>query len=128
MGSIKITDDMNKLTKIINMEKKIEEKIEFKNQEEKNIHEFLLNLINDKKKLDDQKYQYISEFIKKDNDNNGNINLVMTILLNQCKKNSFIKITNFDNLYLLSNLLNSIINIASKSNDIFEQCYCNIYC
>jgi hypothetical protein len=51
----------------------------------------------------------------------------MTILLNQCKKHSFIKITNLDNLYLLSNLLNSIITSASKNNDIFEQCYIGIF-
>ena len=122
--NIKITKDMNKISKILNLGKKKEEKIEYNNQEETNIYDFLLNLLNDKNQLDDYKYKYISNFITKKNEN---INFVMTILLNQCKKHSFIKITNLDNLYLLSNLLNSIITSASKNNDIFEQCYIGIF-
>ena len=122
--NIKITKDMNKISKILNLGKKKEEKIEYNNQEETNIYDFLLNLLNDKNQLDDYKYKYISNFITKKNEN---INFVMTILLNQCKKQSFIKITNLDNLYLLSNLLNSIITSASKNNDIFEQCYIGIF-
>ena len=124
LENLNIIKDINKVSKILNLGKKNEEKIEYRNQEKTNINDYLLNLLKDSTKLEDNKYNYIADFIKKNDDN---INLVMTILLNQCKKHSFIKIINLDNLYLLSNLLNSIITKASKNNNIFEQCYIAIF-
>ena len=115
--------DIKKFLKILNLGKKNEEKIEFKTQEQKYIYEYLINIIENNNKIDDNKYKYISDFIK---NNSDNILFVMDILLNQCKK-SFIKISNIDNLYLLSDLLNSIIIEGTKNNNIFEVCYIAIF-
>ena len=115
--------DIKKFLKILNLGKKNEEKIEFKTQEQKYIYEYLINIIENNNKIDDNKYKYISDFIK---NNSDNILFVMDILLNQCKK-SFIKISNIDNLYLLSDLLNSIIITGTKNTNIFEVCYIAIF-
>ena len=115
--------DKNKFMKILNLGKNIEEKIELKTQEQKNINEYLIKMINDNNKIDDNKYKYISDFIRSKHEN---IVFIMDLLLNLCKK-SFIKITNLDNLYLLSDLLNSIIITGSKNNNIFEVCYIAIF-
>ena len=115
--------DIKKFLKILNLGKKNEEKIEFKIQEQKYIYEYLINIIENNNKIDDNKYKYISDFIK---NNSDNILFVMDILLNQCKK-SFIKISNIDNLYLLSDLLNSIIITGTKNTNIFEVCYIAIF-
>ena len=112
--------DMKTLLKVLRLDKDEEEEIELKNQEDKSINEYLMNLIKDENKLDNDKYNNICSFIKKSPDN---IKLVINILLNQCKKSTFIKIQNIENLYLLSEILNSIINESFKNIDIFEQCY-----
>ena len=112
--------DMKTLLKVLRLDKEEEEEIELKNQEDKLINEYLMNLIKDDNKLDNDKYNYISSFIKKSPDN---IKLIINILLNQCKKTTFIKIQNIENLNLLSEILNSIINESFINNDIFEQCY-----
>ena len=117
-------NDTNKFMKILNLGKIKEEKIEFKNEEENTINNYLISLLNDENKLDNEKYKYISDFI---NNSSDNINLVVNILLNQCKKGSFISIANIDNLYLLSDLLNTIISIASNKENIFELCYISIF-
>ena len=122
--NIPIIKDNNILMKILNLGKNNEEKIELKNEEQKTINDHLINLLKDENKLDNEKYEYISDFINKSSDN---INLVVNILLNQCRKGSFISINNIDNLYLLSNLLNTIISTASKTDNIFELCYFSIF-
>ena len=122
--SLKSVKDMNKSLKIINLGKKEEIKIEFKNQVENDINEYLMSLLNDDKKLENDKYEYVSVFIK---NNSDNIELVLNILLNQCKHNSFIKITNLENLYLLSDLLKSILIYASNNSNNFELCYMALF-
>ena len=89
-------NDTNKFMKILNLGKINEEKIEFKNEEENTVNNYLISLLKDENKLDNEKYKYISDFI---NNSSDNINLVVNILLNQCKKGSFISIVNIDNLY-----------------------------
>ena len=116
--------DVSKYLKIINLGKKNEICINFKNEDEKNINDYLMNLLKDDKKIDNDKYEFISNSIK---NNNDNIELILNILINQCKQNSFLKITNLDNLYLLSDLLNSIISVVSKNNNIFELCYMALF-
>ena len=125
--------DKKKFLKILNLGKIDEnedvgvENNKIKTQEEQIINEYLMNIIMDiikyENKIDDNKYKYITEFIKKKPDN---IVIVINLLLNQCIK-SFMKISNIENLYLLSDLLNSIINTASKNNNIFEVCYIAIF-
>ena len=124
-------DILNKYKKIINLGKakgedklQNEEIIEFKNDEEKNVNEYLINLLKDENKIDKKKFEFISEFINK---NPENINLVMDVLLNQFKKSSFIKLANLDNLNLLSQLLNSILFIATKNQNVFEANYIVIF-
>ena len=124
-------DILNKYKKIINLGKakgedksQNEETIEFKNDEEKNVNDYLINLLNDENKIDNKKFEYISDFI---NENPENINFVMDVLLNQIKKSSFIKLANLDNLNLLSQLLNSIIFIATKNQNVFEANYIVIF-
>ena len=124
-------DILNKYKKIINLGKAKgedkslnEEIIEFKNDEEKNVNEYLINLLKDENKIDKKKFEFISEFINK---NPENINLVMDVLLNQFKKSSFIKLANLDNLNLLSQLLNSILFIATKNQNVFEANYIVIF-
>ena len=124
-------DILNKYKKIINLGKaKAEDKlqneeiIEFKNDEEKNVNDYLISLLKDENKIDKKKFEFISEFI---NENPENINLVMDVLLNQFKKSSFIKLANLDNLNLLSQLLNSILFIATKNENIFEVNYIVIF-
>ena len=112
--------DMKTLLKVLRLDKDEEEEIDLKNPEDKFINEYLMNLIKDDNKLDNDKYNYICSFIKKSPDN---IKLVINILLNQCKKSTFIKMQNIENLDLLSEILNSIINESFKNIDIFEQCY-----
>jgi hypothetical protein len=117
-------NDTNKFMKILNLGKINEEKIEFKNEEENTVNNYLISLLKDENKLDNEKYKYISDFI---NNSSDNINIVVNILLNQCKKGSFISIVNIDNLYLLSDLLNTIISIALNKDNIFELCYISIF-
>ena len=124
-------DILNKYKKIINLGKakgedktQNEEIIEFKNDEEKNVNDYLINLLKDENKIDKKKFEFISEFINK---NPENINLVMDVLLNQFKKSSFIKLANLDNLNLLSQLLNSILFIATKNQNVFEANYIVIF-
>ena len=51
----------------------------------------------------------------------------MDILLNQFQKSSFIKLSNLDNLNLLSQLFNSIIKIANKNQNVYEVNYIVIF-
>ena len=116
--------DFNKLMKVVNLGNKNEIKIEFKNQEEKNINDYLMNLLKDDKKIDNKKYECISEFIKKNNDNKE---FLLNILLNQCNQSSFMNIVNLENLYLLSDLLKSIIEASLNNKNIFEFCYIALF-
>lgn len=118
--SLTMKKDMKTLMKVLRLDKDEEEEIELKSKEDRFINEYLMNLIKDSNKLDNDKYNYICSFIKKSPDN---IKLVISILLNQCKKSTFIKMENIENLYLLSEILNSIINESFKNINIFEQCY-----
>ena len=120
----KSTKDVTKYLKIINLGKKNEIEINFKNEDENNINSYLMNLLKDDKKLENEKYNYIYNSIK---NNNGNIELILNILINQCKQNLFIKITNLENLYLLSDLLNSIISVSYKNINMFEFCYMALF-
>lgn len=79
---------------------------------ENKISELRFNVIIYKNKSDDSL-----------NENIWNINFDMNLLLYACKVNSFIKIETIVNLYLLSNLMNSLINIAIIRKDIFEYCF-----
>ena len=125
-------DLINKYKKIINLgkaentEDRLPEKniIELKTEEEKNINEYLIILLNDEKKIDDNKFKYLCDYLNK---NPENIRLVMDILLNQFKKSSFIKLPNLENLNLLSQLLNVIIFIATKNQNLFEINYIVIF-
>ena len=124
-------NDRKKFLKILNLGKVDEdegkENIGAKTEEERIINEYLMNIIMDiikeDHKIDDNKYKYITEFIKKKPEN---IVIAIDLLLNQCTK-SFMKISNIDNLYLLSDLLNSMIIAGSKNNNIFEVCYIAIF-
>ena len=121
---------LNKHKKIINLGKaqgednQNKEIIELKTEEEKNINEYLISLLNDEVKIDNKKYESICEYIKK---NPENIKMVMDILLNQFEKSSFIKLSNLENLNLLSQLLNSIITIATKNQSVYDVIYVVIF-
>ena len=100
------------------------ELIELKTEEEKNINEYLISLLNEENKIDEKKFETIDEYINK---NPENIKLVMNILLNQFQKSSFIKLSNLDNLNLLSKILSSIITIAMKNKNVYEVIYIVIF-
>jgi hypothetical protein len=126
-------DILQKYLKIINLGKSDNSedkqqnkdiKIELKTEEEKNINNYLMSLVKEEIKLDEKKCEYINEYIKKKPDN---IKLVMDILLNQLKNSSFIKVNNLENLNLLSQLLYSIISIATKNPSIYEINYIVIF-
>ena len=124
-------DIMKKYKDIINLGKtKGEDKpqnkelIELKTEEEKNINEYLISLLNEENKIDEKKFETIDEYINK---NPENIKLVMNILLNQFQKSSFIKLSNLDNLNLLSKILSSIITIAMKNKNVYEVIYIVIF-
>ena len=123
-NTLKNIKNLNNFLKIINIEKKEVIKMEFKNIEEKLVNEYLMNLIKDDEKLDINKYEYISNFMK---NNYSNIEFVFNLLINQLKQNSFIKISNLDNLYLLSDLLQLIITYASNNNNMLEFCYMSLF-
>ena len=124
-------DIMKKYKDIINLGKtkgedrsQNEELIELKTEEEKNINEYLISLLNEENKIDEKKFETIDEYINK---NPENIKLVMNILLNQFQKSSFIKLSNLDNLNLLSKILSSIITIAMKNKNVYEVIYIVIF-
>ena len=124
-------DIMKKYKDIINLGKtKGEDKsqnkelIELKTEEEKNINEYLISLLNEENKIDEKKFETTDEYINK---NPENIKLVMNILLNQFQKSSFIKLSNLDNLNLLSKILSSIITIAMKNKNVYEVIYIVIF-
>jgi len=100
------------------------EQIALNSEEEKNINEYLINLLNDEMKIEEKKFEYINDYLNK---NPENIKLVMDILLNQFQKSSFIKLSNLDNLNLLSQLFNSIIKIANKNQNVYEVNYIVIF-
>ena len=124
-------DIMKKYKDIINLGKtkgedisQNKELIELKTEEEKNINEYLISLLNEENKIDEKKFETIDEYINK---NPENIKLVMNILLNQFQKSSFIKLSNLDNLNLLSKILSSIITIAMKNKNVYEVIYIVIF-
>ena len=124
-------DIMKKYKDIINLGKTKDEDrsqnkelIELKTEEEKNINEYLISLLNEENKIDEKKFETIDEYINK---NPENIKLVMNILLNQFQKSSFIKLSNLDNLNLLSKILSSIITIAMKNKNVYEVIYIVIF-
>ena len=124
-------DVIKRYKKIINLGKaKNEDRslnqeiIELKTEEEKNVNEYLINLLNEEVKIEDKKFEYINDYINK---NPENIKLVMDLLLNQFHKSSFIKLSNLENLNLLSQLLNSIIKIANKNPNVYEVNYIVIF-
>ena len=124
-------DVIKRYKKIINLgkvqgEDKLQNKeiIELKTDEEKNINDYLINLLTDEEKIEEKKFDYMNDYINK---NPENIKLVIDILLNQFQKSSFIKLSNLDNLNLLSNLLNTIIKIANKNENVYEVIYIVIF-
>ena len=123
-NKVKSSKDFTKYLKIINLGKKDQIQIEFKNEKEKIINDYIMNILKDEKKIGNDKYEHIANFIK---NNNENAELILNILINHSKQNSFIKINNLENLYLLSDLLNSIIEISWKNSNIFEFCYMALF-
>ena len=122
-------DIIQKYKKIFNLgknEDKPENKeiIELKTEKEKNINEYLIDLLNNEAKIEEKKYNYMNEYINKKPEN---IKLIIDILMNQFQKSSFIKLSNLENLNLLSQLLNSIIKIATTNPNLYEVNYIVIF-
>ena len=122
-------DIIQKYKKIFNLgknEDKPENKeiIELKTEQEKNINEYLIDLLNNEEKIDEKKYNYMNEYINKKPEN---IKLIIDILMNQFQKSSFIKLSNLENLNLLSQLLNSILKIATANQNLYEVNYIVIF-
>ena len=122
-------DIIQKYKKIFNLgknEDKPENKeiIELKTEQEKNINEYLIDLLNNEEKIEEKKYNYMNEYINKKPEN---IKLIIDILMNQFQKSSFIKLSNLENLNLLSQLLNSIIKIATANPNLYEVNYIVIF-
>ena len=122
-------DIIQKYKKIFNLgknEDKPENKeiIELKTEQEKNINEYLIDLLNNEAKIEEKKYNYMNEYINKKPEN---IKLIIDILMNQFQKSSFIKLSNLENLNLLSQLLNSIIKIATANQNLYEVNYIVIF-
>ena len=122
-------DIIQKYKKIFNLgknEDKPENKeiIELKTEQEKNINEYLIDLLNNEAKIEEKKFNYMNEYINKKPEN---IKLIIDILMNQFQKSSFIKLSNLENLNLLSQLLNSIIKIATANQNLYEVNYIVIF-
>ena len=122
-------DIFQKYKKIFNLgknEDKPENKeiIELKTEQEKNINEYLIDLLNNEAKIEEKKFNYMNEYINKKPEN---IKLIIDILMNQFQKSSFIKLSNLENLNLLSQLLNSIIKIATANPNLYEVNYIVIF-
>ena len=123
-------DFIQKYKKILNLGIKNEdiyenkEIIELKTEEEKNINEYLIDLLNNEAKIEEDKYKYMNEYINK---NPENIKIIIDILYNQFQKSSFIKLSNLENLNLLSQILNSIIKIVNKTQNLYEFNYIVIF-
>ena len=124
-------DLIQRYIKIINLgkaqkEDKLSDKniIELKTEEEKKINDYLIMLLNNEEKVEENNFKYLCDYINK---NPENIKLVMDLLLNQFQKSSFIKLSNLENLNLLSQLLNLIISIATKNQNVFEVIYIVIF-
>ena len=98
--------------------------IQLKTEEEKKINEYLIILLNNEEKIEENKFKYLCDYINKSPEN---IKLVMDLLLNQFQKSSFIKLSNLENLNLLSQLVNLIISIATKNPNVFEVIYIVIF-
>ena len=126
--NLNISKDLSKYKKILNLGKYQDDEgkeiIELKNDEEKNINEYIINLINSENKIEQDKFEYICNYM---NLSNQNVEFIVNILLNQFKKSSFIRLSNLDNLNLLSVLLNSIIYKATKDPQIFDINYIVIF-
>ena len=122
-------DIIQKYKKIFNLgknEDKPENKeiIELKTEQEKNINEYLIDLLNNEAKIEEKKFNYMNEYINKKPEN---IKLIIDILMNQFQKSSFIKLSNLENLNLLSQLLNSILKIATANQNLYEVNYIVIF-
>ena len=122
-------DIIQKYKKIFNLgknEDKPENKeiIELKTEQEKNINEYLIDLLNNEAKIEEKKYNYMNEYINKKPEN---IKLIIDILMNQFQKSSFIKLSNLENLSLLSRLLNSMMKIATANPNLYEINYIVIF-
>ena len=122
-------DIIQKYKKIFNLgknEDKPENKeiIELKTEQEKNINEYLIDLLNNEAKIEEKKFNYMNEYINKKPEN---IKLIIDILMNQFQKSSFIKLSNLENLNLLSQLLNSILKIATANPNLYEVNYIVIF-
>ena len=126
--NLNISKDLSKYKKILNLGKYQDDEgkeiIELKNDEEKNINEYIINLINSENKIEQDKFEYICNYM---NLSNQNVEFIVNILLNQFKQSSFIRLSNLDNLNLLSVLLNSIIYKATKDPQIFDINYIVIF-
>ena len=122
-------DIIQKYKKIFNLGKNEDkpgnkEIIELKTEHEKNINEYLIDLLNNEAKIEEKKFNYMNEYINKKPEN---IKLIIDILMNQFQKSSFIKLSNLENLNLLSQLLNSIIKIATANQNLYEVNYIVIF-
>ena len=122
-------DIIQKYKKIFNLGKNEDkpgnkEIIELKTEQEKNINEYLIDLLNNEAKIEEKKFNYMNEYINKKPEN---IKLIIDILMNQFQKSSFIKLSNLENLNLLSQLLNSIIKIATANQNLYEVNYIVIF-
>ena len=122
-------DIIQKYKKIFNLGKNEDkpgnkEIIELKTEQEKNINEYLIDLLNNEAKIEEKKFNYMNEYINKKPEN---IKLIIDILMNQFQKSSFIKLSNLENLNLLSQLLNSIIKIATANPNLYEVNYIVIF-
>ena len=96
----------------------------------KNYQTFIKKILFNSEKINDNEYNDLLNELKKDTNPKNYIDSIdkfMSVLITFYKQNKIIKISNNDNLNSLSQILNNILNIASKSDQIFEICFMIIF-
>ena len=96
----------------------------------KNYQSFINKILLKSQKINESEYNDLLSNMKKNTDSKNyidNIVKFMSVLITFYKLNKIIKISNNDNLNSLSQILNHILDIASKNEEIFEICFMIIF-
>ena len=85
---------------------------------------FLNQILSNKEKIDEDKFNNLMSKIKQ---NETNLIRFMSVLITFYKTNKIIKIENYDNLNYLSNILDYILNTCKKNKKLFDICFMIIF-
>ena len=94
------------------------------NEKEKEINKIIINLISDKKTINNDDFLKVIQYIENDD---KNCITFMDILATHFCDTQFISIKNYDNFYNLINIIVVILNSAFDKKEIFDVCFLIIF-